>query len=96
MTFRKREDDLKKLESDFNEKKLKFDMLTIELDKRNARMKELEGILSRKDSVVTALKTKVSAALLGFENNGLSVKIKNGKVYISLKKNCFLNQAVLL
>ncbi len=84
--LQKREDDLKKLESDFNEKKLKFDMLTIELDKRNARMKELEGILSRKDSVVTALKTKVSAALLGFENNGLSVKIKNGKVYISLEE----------
>lgn len=81
-----REAQLKKLEDNFNDKKQKFDLLSLELDKRNARMKELENILSRKDSVVNALKNKVSTALLGFENNGLSVKIKNGKVYVSLEE----------
>ena len=84
--LQKREDELRKLEWNLNEKKQKLDLLTLELDKRNARMKELEGIMNRKDSVVNALKTKVSAALLGFENNGLTVKIKNGKVYVSLEE----------
>lgn len=86
LDLQKREDDLRKLGTSLNEKKNKLEVLTAELDKRNQRMKELEGILNRKDSAVTALKTKVSAALLGFENNGLSIKIKNGKVYVSLEE----------
>jgi len=84
--LQKREDELRKLEWSLNEKKQKLDLLTLELDKRNARMKELESIMNRKDSVVNALKTKVSAALLGFENNGLTVNVKNGKVYVSLEE----------
>jgi chemotaxis protein MotB len=84
--LQKREDELRKLEGNFNEKQQKFDLLSIELEKRNEKMKEMESILNRKDSVVNALKNKVSAALLGLENNGLSVKIKNGKVYISLEE----------
>jgi outer membrane protein OmpA-like peptidoglycan-associated protein len=36
------------------------------------------------DSVVNALKESVSKALMGFEGQGLTVKMKNGKVYVSL------------
>jgi chemotaxis protein MotB len=46
----------------------------------------MERILSRKDSIVNNLKNKVSDALLGFENNGLTIKIVNGKVYVSLEE----------
>ncbi|MFW5781215.1 MAG: OmpA/MotB family protein, partial [Bacteroidota bacterium] len=53
---------------------------------RNARLLELETILARKDSAVNALRNKVAAALIGFENEGLSVDIKNGKVYVSLEE----------
>ena len=45
---------------------------------------ELQQILDRKDSAVNALKNKVSNALLGFEGQGLTVEMKNGKVYVSL------------
>ena len=86
LDLQNREDQLRKLEGSLNEKRNKLEVLTNELDKRNQRMKELESILNRKDSAVLALKTKVSAALLGFENNGLSIKIKNGKVYVSLEE----------
>jgi chemotaxis protein MotB len=85
--LQKREDELHKLGWSLDEKKLKLDALTSELDKRNAHMKELESIMGRKDSVVAALKTKLSAALLGIENNGLTIKIRNGKVYVSLEEN---------
>jgi chemotaxis protein MotB len=82
--LQKREDQLKKLEYSLDEKKRNLDMLTLELEKRNIRMKELQSVLHRKDSAVNALKTKVTNALLGFEKDGLSVNIRNGKVYVSL------------
>lgn len=91
--LQKKEDDLKKLEKDLNAKKANLDELTAQLDekdaalvKKNARLIELEGILSRKDSMVKALKDKVSSALQGYEGNGLTVHQKNGKVYVSLEE----------
>ncbi|MBK9389679.1 MAG: flagellar motor protein MotB [Bacteroidetes bacterium] len=65
-------------------KKASLDELTFELEKRNARLAELEKILDAQKKIVEELKNKVSEALLGFENNGLTVTMKNGKVYISL------------
>ncbi len=55
-----------------------------DLDERNTRIQEMESILARKDSAVMALRRKVSDALFGFEGKGLSVQLKNGKVYVSL------------
>ncbi len=81
-----KEDELRQLEKSLNTKKISLDELQFELAERNARLIELENILNRKDSVVSALKEKVSAALLGFENDGLTVTLKNGKVYVSLEE----------
>ncbi len=61
--------------------------LKTELERREARVNELEGVLARKDSAVLALKAKVQDALLGFENNGLTIEQKNGKVYVSLDES---------
>lgn len=89
--LQKKEDDLKKMEKDLNLKKANLDELTTQLDeknqallKKNARLLELESILSRKDSIVKALKDKVSNALQGYEGKGLTINQKNGKVYVSL------------
>jgi chemotaxis protein MotB len=82
-----REENLKELQGKLDGEKLKLKTTSAELEKRKLRLTELEGILKRKDSVVNVLKTKVSDALLGFENNGLTVKVKNGKVYVSLEEN---------
>ncbi len=84
--LQKREDQLRKLEWTLDEKKRNLDILNLELEKKNKRMKEMERILNRKDSVVNALKNKVSDALLGFENKGLTIKVVNGKVYVSLEE----------
>lgn len=83
--LQKREDELRKAGWALDEKKKNLDALTMELDSKNKRMKEMESILNKKDSVVNALKSKVSDALLGFENNGLTVKVRNGKVYVSME-----------
>lgn len=58
--------------------------LQSELEVRAKRVDELESVLARKDSAVNALKAKVQNALLGFENEGLTIEQKNGKVYVSL------------
>jgi chemotaxis protein MotB len=75
----KREDSLKQRE------KIVTD-LTLALQKREQRVKELESIIAEKDSLTRALKEKVTKALTGFINDGLTVEHKNGRVYISLEE----------
>jgi chemotaxis protein MotB len=81
-----REDRLKEMEDDLNAKERVLQEMTEDLEKRNARLVELEGILSRQDSIVNALHNTISAALRGFEGQGLSVYERNGKVYVSLEE----------
>lgn len=57
-----------------------------DLKKRELRVAELEAKLRAKDSAVNALKANIQKALLGFQNQGLSVEIKNGKVYVSMEE----------
>ena len=79
-----KEDQLRKLEDNLRADQYKLDKYKKELENTSARLVELEGILSKKDSVVNALKDKVSGALMGFADMGLAVEMKNGKVYVSL------------
>lgn len=55
-----------------------------DLKKREQRLKEVEEILRKRDEATNQLKAKLQEALLGFTKNGLTVEIKNGKVYVSL------------
>ena len=79
-----READLQKLSQEMTEKQRNLLAMEQELDKRNRRVVELERLISRQDSAVRALRNKVSAALVGLENNGLTISIRQGKVYVSL------------
>jgi len=58
--------------------------LSEDLKKREARLTEVEEILRKRDEATRALKDKLQKALLGFQQSGLSVDIRNGKVYVSL------------
>jgi len=60
------------------------DSLSISLIEREKKVQELEQVLSNKDKAVQDLKNKISNALLNFKENDLTVKVKNGKVYVSL------------
>lgn len=82
--LQKKEDLLRQLSASLDTKKASLDELSFELEKRNQRLSELEKILDAQKKIVQDLKTKVSEALLGFENNGLTVTMKDGKVYVSL------------
>jgi len=91
--LQKKEDLLRQLEQTLDTKKASLDEMTFELEKKNARMAELEKILDAQKSIVQDLKNKVSEALLGFENNGLTITMKNGKVYVSLEEKLLFKSA---
>ncbi|HCN84183.1 MAG TPA: hypothetical protein DIT07_11280 [Sphingobacteriaceae bacterium] len=58
--------------------------LAEDLKRREARLKEVEEILRKRDEATKALKDKLQKALLGFQQSGLSVDVRNGLVYVSL------------
>lgn len=88
-----KENILRQLEQSMDIKKVALDELTLELQKKNARMAELEKILDTQKKIADDLKGKVSEALLGYENNGLTVTNKNGKVYVSLDEKLLFKTA---
>jgi len=85
--LQKQSDALEETRLVLKEKEETLNRLQAELDQRSKRVDELESILARKDSSVNALKKRVQNALLGFENNGLTIEQKNGKVYVSLDES---------
>jgi chemotaxis protein MotB len=72
------------LNNNFTASSSKVSQLSGDLKKREARLKEVEDALHKRDEATNALKNKLEQALLGFKNSGLSVDIRNGKVYVSL------------
>lgn len=60
------------------------DSLSVSLAEREKKVQELELVMANKDKAVQDLKNRVSNALLNFKENDISVKVKNGKVYVSL------------
>lgn len=83
----KKQDELRALESRLNNQKQDLDALGAELKKREARVNELEDILRKKDQAAADLKKKLSDALFNFENKGLTITQKNGKVYVSMDES---------
>jgi len=73
-----KEDALLKLEQDLNAR-------SAELEARSQRVEELESLLAARESAAEALRSKLAQALLGFQDQGLSVEQRDGKVYVSLE-----------
>ncbi|MDR1227028.1 MAG: OmpA family protein [Prevotellaceae bacterium] len=82
--LQKKEDDLFATERALNERSIATAKLERDLKEHNKKMMALESALHQKDSVANALKQKLSDALLNFEGKGLTVKMRDGKVYVSM------------
>lgn len=87
--------DLRKLQAKYNDVDGKYaklrtnssseiSKLSDDLKSRERRLKEVEEVLRKRDEATNQLKEKLQGALLGFTKSGLSVDIRNGKVYVSL------------
>lgn len=57
-----------------------------ELDVKGKNLTELLMAIHKKDSITSALRKAVADALMGFEGKGLTVHMKEGKVYVSLEE----------
>ncbi len=55
-----------------------------ELDIKGKNLADLQTAIRKKDSITNALRKAVADALMGFEGKGLTVHMKDGKVYVSL------------
>ena len=71
-------------EQDIEKQSSELATMTEDLNAKEQRLAELQNILDQKDAEVKALKDKVTQALKGFENSGLNVFERNGKVYVSM------------
>jgi len=83
----KKQDELKLLEAKLNQQKKDLDDLSQQLKQREARVNELENILKQKDKAVQDLRKKLQDALFNFENKGLTIQQKNGKIYVSMEES---------
>lgn len=86
--------ELQLTQAELQEKETRLNALEKELNARSLELKEkeltineLQNKLNLMNQLVTELKEKVSNALVGYENKGLSVVQKNGKVYVLLDES---------
>lgn len=54
---------------------------------QRARLEQLQALLDQQQQAAEALRAKIAEALKGFSSNELTVKMKNGKVYISMQES---------
>ena len=71
-------------EKELMAKATELDKLGKELNDRDAKLREMESLIARKDSAVQALKNKMLEALKGFNAGDLTVYEKDGKIYVAL------------
>lgn len=63
----------------------RLNKLSSELASNTKRLNELESLIAAKDAAMKKLKDTLSKALNAFEGKGLTVQMKNGKVYVSME-----------
>lgn len=72
-------------ESALRAEQQRLEQLEKDLAARSQRVDELEGMIAAKDAKMNALKNSLSAALTNFEGKGLTVEMRDGKVYVSME-----------
>ena len=82
----RREAELGELDAGLRKSRADIDKLNADLKTREARLAELQQALADKDKAVNELRASVANALRGFQGTELQVKMKDGKVYVSLSE----------
>jgi len=79
--------DLQAREDQVWKQEVEVNRLMADLNTKVARVDDLENILKRQEEAVQQLRQTVANALLGFDGRGLTVQIRQGKVYVSLEES---------
>jgi len=85
--LQRREDELEEATREMETKEQELNRLMAEVREKEARVDELEEILHRQDSIVQDLRHTLSDALIGFLDDGLTVDIQGGRVYVSMEES---------
>lgn len=81
----KMQEELQQREDSLRAERMQLEQLSLRLRDREKRVGELELTISRKDSVLRFFSDRVSRALMPFQGRGLSVQMRDGKVYVTLE-----------
>jgi len=76
---------LEEKEKALAEEQNRLEQLQKDLRARSERVGELEGLIAEKEQKMQNLKDNLSRALTNFEGQGLSVEMRDGKVYVSME-----------
>lgn len=82
-----RQRELQRLQQQLSDEEKNQQRLKQELETREARVAELEKAIADKEARLRIIRDRVNQALLGFSESDLTVREKNGKVYVSLSQN---------
>lgn len=82
----KKETELNKKEADLKREAASVQKLSDNLALREKKVNELQAALTQKDSALAILQNTVTKALGGFKDQGIEVKEKDGKVYVSMQE----------
>lgn len=73
-----KEDRLDKLDAELKKKQE-------DLQEREKKITELTDLINEKDEALTSLKEKIVKALAGYQDKGLSVEQRNGRIYVNME-----------
>lgn len=71
-------------EANLKEKIAELNKAMADIEARSAEIATLQSELSRRDSLAKALEDKIRKALFGLQDEGITMEMRDGKVYISL------------
>ncbi|HEV7232488.1 MAG TPA: OmpA family protein, partial [Bacteroidia bacterium] len=75
---------LAQLSAELDNKSKELDIKARTMQEQERKLKEMQAMIARQDSATSRLNAIVKNALLGFKSDELTVKVKNGKVYVSM------------
>ena len=81
------------LSSDLAAKEAELELKEELLKNREERLKMLEEIIKKQDELMTALSDRVKKALMVFDDDELSVEMRDGKVYVSMSDKLLFKSA---
>jgi chemotaxis protein MotB len=79
--------ELQRKDNQLKRDRVEIDSLNKNLNEREKRVSELEKIISDREKEIQALNSTISNALMSFKDKGLTVEVKNGKVYVTLDES---------
>jgi chemotaxis protein MotB len=85
--LQKAQEDLFEKEDQLKRKEAAFEETSSRLKSREARINELESLINKQDSMMKALKNNLSDALVGYKDKGISIREKDGMIYVSLEES---------